>query len=80
LLPNNLIYFRSSAQDDKHLGPVWQIVWIIEEDTTRDDSITESMLTLGDDGLLKRWSLTKGFESSSVLINTPYSIKQLLLL
>jgi hypothetical protein len=50
------------------MGPVWQILWIIEEDTTRDDSITEYMLSLGDDGLLKRWSMIKGLESMGKIV------------
>lgn len=46
-----------------HLGPVWQVYWIIEVDSSNEDIELESMLTLGDDGLLKKWTINKGLES-----------------
>ncbi|CAL8073245.1 unnamed protein product [Orchesella dallaii] len=50
-----------------HTGPVWQIYFLIQVDSSNDDVVEESMLSLGDDGLLKRWMITKGLESTIVM-------------
>ncbi|ODN02867.1 WD repeat-containing protein 78 [Orchesella cincta] len=50
-----------------HVGPVWQIYFLIQVDSSNDDVVEESMLSLGDDGFLKRWSITKGLESTIVM-------------
>lgn len=50
-----------------HIGPIWQVYFLIEVDSSNEDVVIESMLTLGDDGLLKRWTIQKGLESQIVM-------------
>lgn len=80
-----------STQDDKHIGPVWVIYWLVEEDSANELSVAESLLSLGDDGYFKRWSMAKGMESSGthdclhmanlkkilLLINAPWIVSSI---
>lgn len=74
MLDGNIILFDSREDDEivlgstasleeKHLGPIWQLCWLTEEDATSDGILRECLLSLGDDGIIRKWRLTKGLES-----------------
>ncbi|CAG7823080.1 unnamed protein product [Allacma fusca] len=52
---------------DKHEGPIWQVAWFQETEMATTGSVSEILLSLGEDGRLNRWSSTKGFDSVTML-------------
>ncbi|XP_041063565.1 dynein intermediate chain 4, axonemal isoform X4 [Carcharodon carcharias] len=65
-LENGLV-LDSSNDQNKHIGPVWQLKWTEQDRNSKEDEKEGTLISIAADGRIAKWTLAKGLESSDLM-------------
>ncbi|KAK2499540.1 hypothetical protein MC885_019034 [Smutsia gigantea] len=59
---SNVPVLDNSESPQKHLGPVWQLQWIEQDQGTTGDDKREILVSISADGRISKWVIRKGLD------------------